>query len=309
MEGSTFARDFHSFLLKSQKEILTELEERSQEKFVHEEWVRDAGGVGLSTSIRDNTIFERAGVNVSAVWGKLPPEAQSLSGWESVPKDLNFYATGISLVLHPQNPFAPTVHANYRYFELLDLSGTSQWWFGGGADLSPAYVIEEDSVDFHTHLKALCERHGVLEYHKAKKTCDDYFWLSHRDEARGVGGIFFDRLQESSSSKSKSEILGFMQDAASSFPRLYCPILDRRVSTTFNDRHQIWQRLRRGRYVEFNLIHDRGTHFGLKTRGRTKSILMSLPRNAMWDDDHVIAEGSLEDETMQVLRAPREWVK
>ena len=248
-------------------------------------------------------MFDKAGVNVSVVHGTLSEEAAERMGGGNPNDGLEFFATGISLVLHPKNPMAPTVHSNYRYFERGTGEGNGSWWFGGGADLTPSYLFEEDSTHFHSTYRDICERHKVADYGKFKRWCDEYFQNAHRGEARGVGGIFFDNLR----SESKNECFKFVEDCAEGFLDSYMPILLRRVNMPFDEDQKTWQKIRRGRYVEFNLIHDRGTKFGLRTNGRIESILMSLPLEARWEYCHEVPKGSEEEKLLKVLREPRDW--
>jgi coproporphyrinogen III oxidase len=261
--------------------------------FREDSWERPGGGGGRSRVVEQGEVLERGGVNFSEVHGELAPQfASTLPG-----EGLQFYATGISLVLHPRNPFAPTVHANFRY---LARGGVS--WFGGGADLTPSYLFEEDAQHFHRVLKAACDRHDARYYPDFKRGCDDYFLIAHRGERRGIGGLFFDYLQGD-----PSRIFAFVKDVSGAFDDAYLPILKSRMNTPFEDRHRQWQLLRRGRYVEFNLVYDRGTVFGLKTDGRAESILMSLPAEARWAYAYEPAEGSEEARLVSVLKTPRDW--
>jgi coproporphyrinogen III oxidase len=262
--------------------------------FREDPWLRPGGGGGRTRVLEQGQVFERAGVNFSEVHGELAPQfAASLPGEGS-----SFYATGISLVLHPRNPFAPTVHANFRYLERGHMG-----WFGGGADLTPSYLFDEDVSHFHRTLKEACDRHDPRYYPDFKKGCDDYFLIVHRGERRGVGGLFFDYLRGD-----RGALFAFVKDVAASFLPAYLPILERRMGMPYQPAHRDWQLLRRGRYVEFNLIYDRGTIFGLKTDGRTESILMSLPLEARWAYAHEPAPGSEEDRLLAVLKNPRSWV-
>lgn len=246
---------------------------------------------------------------------------------------LNFFAAGISLVLHPHNPMAPTVHLNYRYFETSDprdpVNATGQaqqnWWFGGGTDLTPSYLFEEDAQHFHKTIKAACDNHDKDYYPKFKEWCDKYFRIPHRNESRGVGGIFFDDLDISSAPSAKNpqeDIFQFVVSGLESFLPSYVPIIKKRKDMPFTPQQKEWQQLRRGRYVEFNLVHDRGTAFGLRTPGaRIESILMSLPLTARWEYMHPISGTGVDElaqeeldttnekekEIMEVLRTPREW--
>ncbi|HKX76184.1 MAG TPA: oxygen-dependent coproporphyrinogen oxidase [Acidimicrobiia bacterium] len=255
-----------------------------------DQWERPGGGGGI-TRILEGQHLEKAAVNFSAVWGETPPGlAENLS-------EQTFYATGVSVIVHPRNPHAPTVHANLRYFE------SGRVWFGGGTDLTPCYLYEEDAHHFHRGLAELCRRHPVADYPVWKAACDSYFYLPHRGEARGIGGIFFDRLDQR-----LDEVWGFCLDLGRGFLDLYLTILDRRLPVPFNDKERSWQELRRGRYVEFNLVWDRGTRFGLDTGGRTESILASLPPRARWSYAAEPAEGTPEAELLALLRGtPRDW--
>tara|TARA_X000001036_G_scaffold145030_1_gene137906 strand:+ start:697 stop:1605 length:909 start_codon:yes stop_codon:yes gene_type:complete len=270
-------------------------------------WERPEGGGGRSRVFSGGTVFEKAGVNVSVVHGTLEPEAaQSMGGGQTLEgSDLDFFATGLSLVLHPHNPMAPTVHANYRYFERGTGERDGSWWFGGGADLTPSYLFEEDVRHFHSTLKDACDRHDVADYPHYKQWCDSYFHIPHRNEARGVGGIFFDDLR----TNTKEDCFEFVKDCAESFLQSYLPILDRRKDMAYNDQQKQWQNLRRGRYVEFNLVYDRGTTFGLKTNGRIESILMSLPLLARWEYCHEVESGSEEERMQNVLKQPLDWIE
>jgi coproporphyrinogen III oxidase len=275
--------------------------------FREDQWTRDEGGGGRTRVLQEGRFFEKAGVNVSTVEGRMPPAALAAARDRGVTvegPDVRFFATGVSLVLHPRNPFAPTTHANYRYFELEGEGDSGAWWFGGGADLTPSYLFEEDAVHFHQTLKDACDRHDESYYPRFKEWCDRYFYIPHREETRGVGGIFFDDLNESSA----EDHAAFIEDCAQSFLGGILPIYERRADHPFTEKHQRWQRLRRGRYVEFNLVYDRGTLFGLRTGGRIESILMSLPLTACWEYDHRPESGTDEEKLLQVLREPRDWV-
>jgi coproporphyrinogen III oxidase len=257
-------------------------------------WDRPGGGGGRTRILENGGVIERGGVNFSEVHGELPKElAATMPGTGT-----SFYAAGLSLVLHPHNPFAPTVHANFRYLEKGD-SG----WFGGGADLTPSYLFEDDARHFHQTFKEACDRHDPGYYADFKAQCDRYFLIQHRGERRGIGGLFFDYLQGD-----LGKVFAFVKEVSEAFQPAYLPILERREDMPFEPRHRNWQLLRRGRYVEFNLVYDRGTVFGLKTSGRIESILMSLPANARWEYAAEPAPGSEEAKLVAVLRTPREWV-
>ena len=289
-----------------QDEICEQLRSLDGVDYRQDEWTREEGGGGRSRVFSGGKVFEKAGVNVSVVHGTLSPQAaQSMGGGHELKgKDLDFFATGISLVLHPHNPMAPTVHANYRYFERGEGEKPGSWWFGGGADLTPSYLFEEDAVHFHTVLKNACDRHEVADYGAYKTWCDDYFHIKHRGERRGLGGIFFDDLN----SASKDECFAFVEDCAQSFLSGYLPILERRKDLTYTEQQKDWQQIRRGRYVEFNLVYDRGTKFGLTANGRIESILMSLPLTSRWEYCHEVDSGSEEERLLQVLHEPKDWL-
>ncbi len=262
-------------------------------RFREDMWTREEGGGGRSRVLEGGALFEKAGVNWSDVWGEFPADfAASLPGAGRA-----FRASGVSLVLHPLTPMVPTVHANFRVLEKGDAT-----WFGGGADLTPYYPWREDAVHFHATWKAVCDRHDPAWYPRFKKTCDEYFFLSHRGETRGVGGIFFDYLRGD-----LDRIFAFVRDAGDAFLPAYQPIAERRRAEPWGEREREFQLYRRGRYVEFNLLYDRGTTFGLKTGGRTESILMSLPPLVRWIYDFKAPPGSREAGLSEYLR-PREWL-
>lgn len=269
--------------------------------FHHDNWQREAndtgpilGGSGRTRVMQDGRVFEKAGVNLSVVHGRFSPDfARSMPG-----DGLDFSATGISLVLHPWNPHVPTVHMNYRR-----LSRGDTGWFGGGADLTPSYLVDEDARHFHATLKRACDAHPrVADFAKFKAECDRYFYIPHRGEARGIGGIFFDYI-----STEPEETFAFVRDAGDAFVDAYLPIVQAHMDRPFTEAERNWQLHRRGRYVEFNLVIDRGTIFGLKTGGRIESILMSLPATACWSYNHQPAAGSPEAQLLEVLKTPRDW--
>ncbi|XP_025891637.1 oxygen-dependent coproporphyrinogen-III oxidase, mitochondrial [Nothoprocta perdicaria] len=272
-------------------------------------WERKEGGGGISCVLQDGNVFEKAGVNVSVVFGQLSAEAVQQMKSRKTLKDKDgkvpFCAMGVSSVIHPKNPHVPTVHFNYRYFEIEEADGTKQWWFGGGTDLTPTYLNKEDAVHFHKTLKEACDKHDPKLYPKYKKWCDDYFYIKHRGERRGIGGIFFDDVD----SPSKEEVFQFVQSCAKAIVPCYVPIVKKHRHDPFTPEEKLWQQLRRGRYVEFNLVYDRGTKFGLATPGsRIESILMSLPLTARWEYMHTPPENSREAEILEVLRNPKDWV-
>jgi coproporphyrinogen III oxidase len=294
-------------VLRIQDTISTAVEQVDGQRFREDRWTREEGGGGISRVLQHGTVFEKAGVNVSTVTGTLSSEARrSLKlGSENLPAGpVSFFATGVSVVLHPHHPLVPTVHANYRYFELNDGKEAGSWWFGGGSDLTPSYLFEEDAVHFHRQLKNACDRHDPAFYPRFKKSCDEYFFIPHRGECRGIGGIFFDHLHD----REQDFYFSFVTACAEAFVPSYIPIVEKRRHLPFTARQKSWQQLRRGRYVEFNLIYDRGTTFGLKTGGRTESILMSLPHTAAWEYDYQPDAGSPEAVMLDVLKNPREWL-
>jgi coproporphyrinogen III oxidase len=291
----TLTEQMHAWVTSLQDEICAALERLDGKgRFREDRWTREGGGGGASRVLEDGEVFEKAGVNVSNVYGELEEQfARKLQG-----EGRHFHAVGISLVLHPKNPHAPTTHANFRHI----VQGGKQW-FGGGADLTPYYLYEDDARHFHATFKAACDRHDPAYYPKFKKTCDGYFFLRHRGETRGVGGIFFENM-----GGDLARELDFVKDVGRAFVPAYLPIVERRMATPYTEAQRAWQEIRRGRYVEFNLLYDRGTVFGLETRGRTESILMSLPPRVRWVYDHHAAAGSEEAKLVAVLEAPREWV-
>jgi len=291
---------------QAQRDILSAIGKHETEPFQQDLWERPGGGGGRTRVLQQGEVFEKAGVNTSAVHGSLSePAARAMQGTHGIKTlEREFFATGISLVLHPNNPMAPTVHANFRYFELGQSNNPTAWWFGGGADLTPSYLFEEDATHFHQQLKQACDQTDPAFYPDFKRRCDDYFWIPHREEARGVGGIFFDSLRD----RSQSELATFIKDCCEAFPHTYLPILARRAPMRFTAKQRDWQLLRRGRYVEFNLVYDRGTQFGLRTSARIESVLMSLPLNARWEYSPEVEPGSEEHKLLQVLQRPVDWV-
>jgi coproporphyrinogen III oxidase len=267
-------------------------------RFQEDRWTRAEGGGGKTRIMTDGDTFEKAGVNTSAVHGSLPPAlAKSLKGDGD-----SFFATGVSLVIHPKNPHIPTTHANFRYIERGDT-----FWFGGGADLTPYVLYDEDAVHFHQSLADACDAHDPAFYPRFKKWCDDYFHLPHRKEARGIGGIFFDYVVPDSDHDAEA-LFSWWSDISHAFVPAYTPIVERRRDTPYDTALRNWQLGRRGRYVEFNLLYDRGTLFGLKTDGRIESILMSLPPLVRWDYNVVPEPGSPEDTLIRALSSPQNWL-
>ena len=296
---------FYKHIENLQDSITSKIEEvDGLAKFEEDIWQRQEGGGGRTRVIENGAIFEKGGVNISAVHGELP---------EVLRKQFNadegtFFACGLSLVLHPINPMIPTVHANWRYFEMYDTTGEMvTQWFGGGQDLTPYYLFEEDAIHFHTVCKNVCDSYSPDFYSTFKKNCDDYFWNAHREEARGVGGLFFDYLK-STNCYSIQDRYDFVTAVGASFLESYLPIVKKRKDISFTISQKDWQEIRRGRYVEFNLVHDRGTLFGLKTNGRIESILMSLPPVVQWKYNNYPEKESEEERLIAVLTNPKEWV-
>ena len=296
---------FYNYICKLQDTITAALElADGGASFKEDIWERPEGGGGRTRVLEDGVVFEKGGVNISGVHGTLPKSMQTHLNVS----EASFYACGLSLVLHPKNPMAPTVHANWRYFEMYDLDGNIvDQWFGGGLDLTPYYLFEEDAIHFHQTCKNACDRHDPKFYSEYKKKCDAYFWNAHRDEARGLGGLFFDYLKPTPK-LSLREWYAFVTDVADNFLEAYLPILDRRKDLPYTKEQKKWQEIRRGRYVEFNLVHDKGTLFGLKTNGRIESILMSLPPKVQWHYDYQPEKDSPEAMLMEVIMKPKNWV-
>lgn len=295
---------FYSYIQKLQDAITFKIEEvDGSEKFREDLWERPEGGGGRTRVMENGAVFEKGGVNISAVHGPLAPAMQQYFKVGEV----DFFACGLSLVLHPKNPMVPTVHANWRYFEMYDKAGNViDQWFGGGQDLTPYYLFEEDAVHFHSICKRACDDHDLLFYPQYKKQCDEYFWNAHREEARGIGGLFFDYCK-ASQEMSIEDWFEFVTGVGNSFLEAYTPIVMKRKDLSYSKENRNWQEIRRGRYVEFNLVHDKGTLFGLKTNGRIESILMSLPPHVQWVYDHHPEKGSEEEKLLEVLKQPRAW--
>jgi coproporphyrinogen III oxidase len=278
-------------------------------EFREDRWDRPGGGGGVARVLTEGATFEKAGINRSAVTGRLPAEAAARLGARVQSGEAtHFYATGVSLVAHPRSPMVPTVHLNVRYFDLTDDAGEPvDLWLGGGTDLTPTYPFPEDAVHFHRSLKRICDRHHPAFYPRFKTWCDHYFVNTHRgDERRGVGGVFFDNLRDGEGGLPLDRLVSFVLDLGGALPAAYQPIVERRRDLPYGERERRFQLARRGRYVEFNLVHDRGTVFGLQTNARIESVLMSLPPLAAWDYDPRYEAGSFEAELLSMLE-PREW--
>jgi coproporphyrinogen III oxidase len=273
--------------------------------FEEEEWEREGGGGGRTRIIQNGNIFEKGGVNFSAVHGQLP---DSLKRTLKVDQD-DFFATGISIVIHPNHPMVPIIHMNIRYFELPSSLNNVQpaRWFGGGIDLTPHYVFENDATFFHTHLKSVCDQFNADFYHRFKLWADDYFFIRHRNETRGIGGIFYDRLT-AGSDLTWDNIFEFSKALGRSFIPVYTELVNRNRDKQFTEEQQNWQYQRRSRYAEFNLVYDAGTRFGLETNGRIESILMSLPPTAKWLYNYQPEPGSEEEKTTSLLKKGLNWV-
>ncbi len=308
---NTIASQMSAFVHTLQDDICTALESVESITFREDLWERPGGGGGRTRVIENGSVFEKGGVNISEVEGPIKGEEvalfKMLLSQQNISVDslenASFYATGLSLVIHPNNPFIPTTHANYRYIEIRTPEKTV-WWFGGGADLTPYYLDTDDATHFHKTHKTVCDSHDSSYYPKFKEKCDTYFFIKHREETRGIGGVFFDYLHHTS----QNEIFDFIKDCGRSFIPAYLPIVKKHIDTPFTPEHKYWQEIRRGRYAEFNLVYDRGTLFGLKTNGRVESIMMSLPPVTRWDYCFDIIENSPEAELVSVLRASRDWI-
>jgi coproporphyrinogen III oxidase len=289
-----------SYVHSLQDTICTAIEaEDGGARFHEDRWDRPGGGGGQARVIAEGKVFEKGGVNVSAVFGELPAKLAEKMGVDRA----DFFATGISLVLHPFSPRVPTVHANYRYFEMSN----GDAWFGGGADLTPYIADPWDAGHFHSALKGACDPFGTELYPRYKKWCDEYFFIRHRGEARGVGGLFYDYLR--GTPEEMEGLFAFQQSVGDAFLPAYLPIVERHADEPFTEREKKFQLLRRGRYVEFNLVYDRGTTFGLETQGRTESILMSLPPVVNFDYCAPMETDESEATLMGWLREPREWAE
>jgi coproporphyrinogen III oxidase len=288
--------------LKLQDTICSELGARDGSDWVKDDWSREQGGGGRSRVIADGPILEKAGVNFSHVFGDQLPKSATQSRPELA--GCQWEALGVSVVVHPLNPYAPTAHANVRFFVAEKDKAEPVWWFGGGYDLTPYYGNESDCVHWHTTARDACAPFGENLYAQMKKACDEYFFLPHRQEARGIGGLFYDDFN----SLGFSDSFALTRSIGDSFMAAYLPILTSRQASVYGDRERQFQLYRRGRYVEFNLVHDRGTLFGLQSKGRTESILMSLPPMARWEYQWHPDAGSAEQALYDNFLPPREWV-
>lgn len=269
--------------------------------FAEDVWQRTEGGGGRTRIIQAGELLAKGGVNFSAVHGAL---SEQLKKTLKLSEGNTFFASGVSIVLHPQNPHVPIIHMNVRYFEINE----QIWWFGGGIDLTPHYIVIEDGRFFHQCLKKTCDKHHAEYYPRFKQWADDYFYIPHRQETRGIGGIFFDRLSEKSTGRAKNELWEFVYDVGKTFAPTYINIANRHRNKPFSEIELQWQSLRRGRYVEFNLVYDQGTKFGLESNGRTESILMSMPPIAQWTYNYMPLPESPEANTTALLRKGIDWI-
>ena len=298
--------DWIRFIHSLQDRIGAGLEEADgSARFREDAWQREGGGGGKTRVISNGKVFEKGGVNTSVVYGGVTDAMRKQLGIEGD----RWFACGLSLVMHPLNPFVPTVHCNYRMFELYHADGSlSDRWFGGGTDLTPYYLFPEDAVHFHGTYKRICDASDPDMFPEYKRVCDDYFVNTHRgNERRGIGGIFYDHCRPDAV-RDTAFWMNFAQACGNGFLEAYVPIVNRRMHQAFTPANKYWQEIRRGRYTEFNLVHDRGTLFGLRTNGRTESILMSLPPTVRFDYDHRPAPGSEEDKLLQACLHPVDWV-
>lgn len=289
--------------------------EKSWNRDENGKWIEASGGNGIvyiDRALRDGNVFEKVGVNYVSMLGELPP-GMSFSGSEPVmkkpengsDKGTPYFATSTSFVINPKNPMAPTAHVNYRYFQLGDGNEADSWWFGGGGDLTPIYFFEEDAVHFHRVHKEACDKHDLEYYPRFKKWCDEYFYLPHRAECRGVGGIFFDHLQGGE----KEELFSFIKTCSEAFSDAYLPLVNKRKDMEFSEQNKHWQKLRRGRYAEFILLNDKGTSFGLKTGiVQPQSVLNCMPGEAFWSYEDSPLPNTEEATILEVLKNPRDWV-
>ena len=296
---------FYNYIKALQNKIIKELEAiEGKVSFNQDPWKRSEGGGGLTRVIENGNVIEKGGVNISSVHGSLPKSMQN----HFKVGEVDFFACGLSLVIHPLNPMVPTVHANLRYFEMYDHQGIiTDQWFGGGQDITPYYLFEEDVEHFHQICKTACDKHHPNYYADFKQKCDIYFFNKHRNEARGLGGLFFDYLKKDNTF-SLEDRFNFVASVGDSFLEAYTPLLKKRRNQSYTPDQRNWQEIRRGRYVEFNLVHDKGTLFGLQTNGRIESILMSLPPKVQWKYNYQPQVNSDEARLLEVLKSPRNWV-
>lgn len=300
--------EIRDWFISLQRQICERLETADGSgKFISDVWERPGGGGGVTRVLRDGKVIEKGGVNFSDVCGETPEGMLKLV--KLPPTDRGqFFATGVSIVLHPHNPMVPIIHMNVRYFEIQRGGHTQDaiWWFGGGIDLTPHYISEEDARYFHRELRRVCDEHHPSYYPDFKKWADDYFFIRHRNETRGVGGIFFDYLKGEDGFTKESRF-AFVRSVGNAFAPIYTHLMEKNRLLSYGEREKRWQYLRRGRYVEFNLVWDRGTKFGLETDGRAESILMSLPPQANWEYNYQPPPGSAEAKTVSLLKKGIDW--
>jgi coproporphyrinogen III oxidase len=297
-----FKEKIKLYFQEAQARICAALEvEDGKGQFGVEEWSHASGGGGITRVVQHGHVLEKGGVNFSAVEGEIPVFMKN----HVAPTATHFFATGISIVLHPHSPLIPIIHMNVRYFE----TNGGDAWFGGGIDLTPIYVVKEDARDFHLALKNVCDRYDTSFYANQKKWADDYFFNQHRNETRGVGGIFYDYIKPSDGKFSHDELLNYALDLTQTFVQVYVPLMAKYKAQEYSPQQKEWQLVRRGRYVEFNLVYDRGTRFGLETKGRIESILMSLPEHASWKYNFLPEENSDEWRTQELLKKGINWIE
>jgi coproporphyrinogen III oxidase len=294
-------KEISATFIALQNDVIAALEQADGKGvFQKDVWERPEGGGGITAIIQDGNILEKGGVNFSAVEGPMHENIGKMLGISAS----HFYATGVSIVIHPINPFVPIIHMNIRYFEV----NTGEYWFGGGIDLTPHYIFPEQATYFHQQLKETCDKTDTAFYPKFKTWADNYFFIPHRNETRGIGGIFFDRLSHLSTPHSKQQLFEYVMNVGKTFAPTYTHLMKINAEIPFNENNKRWQLLRRGRYVEFNLVYDKGTRFGLETGGRIESILMSLPAQASWEYDVVPQKNSPEAITSELLVKGVNWL-
>ncbi|KAG5518886.1 hypothetical protein PMAC_002417 [Pneumocystis sp. 'macacae'] len=308
-ENTSILKRMEELVRTKQEEIIYALQEIDGQTFKEDFWERD-GIIGKTCVLQKGNVIEKSGVNVSVVRKSLSYDTikkmrQNHECLTNLGKLLDFHVCGLSIVVHPHNPMAPSIHINYRYFEIEDKDGSAKiWWFGGGADLTPSYLFDEDATHFHSTYKEVCDRYDKEYYPKFKKWCDRYFYIKHRGETRGIGGIFFDDLDN----KDPEELFSFIKDCIDAFLPSYIPILLRRKDMEYTPEEKYFQQIRRGRYVEFNMIYDRGTAFGLSIpNSRIESIFTALPLIASWEYQYV-SEDPREKRLIEILKNPKEWI-
>ncbi|MDG2396955.1 MAG: oxygen-dependent coproporphyrinogen oxidase [Flavobacteriaceae bacterium] len=296
---------FYNYIKNLQNTITSQFEKIDGKSIFKEDiWEHPEGGGGKTRIINNGNIFEKGGVNISSVTGELPEIIKK----QLKVQDSSFFACGLSLIMHPLSPMIPSIHFNIRYFEMYNKNlEISDQWFGGGIDLTPYYIFEEDINYFHQKCKIICDKFDNSLYKKYKKNCDNYFWNSHRNESRGVGGLFFDYLKKNEKVSLKN-LYKFISEIGDNFLLTYIPIINKRKNINYTAEEKKWQEIRRGRYAEFNLVHDKGTLFGLKTNGRIESILSSLPPIVRWEYNFTPKKGSKEEKLIKVLKNPIDWI-